>query len=365
MKFHLSIILGLITLLAKPQKDTLTEKPQKKISPLTISGHMEVYYCYDFARPANHERPGFFYNFSRANEVNLNFGLINVNYNSDKIRGNFGLMAGTYPQYNLANEQPLLRNLYEANFGIKLSEKYNIWIDAGIMPSHIGFESAIGNDCWNLTRSILAENTPYYESGVRLSYTNKKQKLYLAAMYLNGWQRIQRIPGNQTPAFGTQVLYKSNDRIKLNWSTFIGNEFPDSVQKWRYFNNFYGEFIIHKKFGITAGFDYGIQQSAKGSGNYDTWYSPVIIVKYSFTDKLIIAARGEYYFDGKGVMFNTGTPNGLQIYGYSVNFDYQIHDNISWRIEGRGLSNKYAIFLEKGILTNKNYFITTSFAISF
>lgn len=60
------------------------------------------------------------------------------------------------------------------------------------MPSHIGFESAIGKDCWNLTRSILADNSPYYETGIKLGYTSKNEKLYLAGMYLNGWQRIQK-----------------------------------------------------------------------------------------------------------------------------------------------------------------------------
>jgi hypothetical protein len=50
-------------------------------------------------------------------------------------------MVGTYPQYNLASEQPLLKNIYEANIGVKISKKHNLWIDMGIMPSHIGFES--------------------------------------------------------------------------------------------------------------------------------------------------------------------------------------------------------------------------------
>jgi hypothetical protein len=55
---------------------------------------------------------------------------------------------------NRIGEKPLL----EANIGYKPFAATNFWIDAGVMPSHIGFESAIGSDCWNLTRSILAEN---------------------------------------------------------------------------------------------------------------------------------------------------------------------------------------------------------------
>jgi hypothetical protein len=40
------------------------------------------------------------------------------------------------------------------------------------MPSHIGFESVISADCWTLTRSLLAENSPYYETGMRLEATS-------------------------------------------------------------------------------------------------------------------------------------------------------------------------------------------------
>lgn len=341
------------------------DSTKTKTNPLTFSGYLEAYYSYDLGNPANHERPSFFYSFNRHNEVNLNMVFLKANYTTDKVRGNFALMAGSYPQYNLAGEQGLLKNIFEANAGFKISKKNNIWIDAGVMPSHIGFESAIGKDCWNLTRSILADNSPYYESGVKLSYTSKSEKLYLAAMYLNGWQRIQRIPGNQTPAFGTQLTYKPNSKITLNWSTFVGNEMPDSLMAWRYFNNFYGQFQITEKFGVIAGFDIGMQQMKKDTSAYNTWYSPVVIVQFKPTNKIRIAARGEYYSDERGVIIATGTPNGFQTIGYSLNLDYVISDNILWRIEGRGLSSKDKIFSMDNKPSTENYFITTSLAISF
>lgn len=258
-----------------------------------------------------------------------------------------------------------MKNLFEANAGFKISKKQNIWIDAGVMPSHIGFESAIGKDCWNVTRSILADNSPYYESGVKIRYTSKNEKLYLAAMYLNGWQRIQKIPGNQTPAFGTQLTYKPNSKITLNWSTYGGNEMPDSVSQLRVFNNFYGQFQVTEKFGVTAGFDIGMQQMKKDNSVYNNWYSPVLIVQFKPTSKIRIAARGEYYSDEKGVIIITATPNGFQTICYSVNFDYAISDNALWRIEGRGLSSKDKIFLMDKKPSTANYFLTTSIAINF
>lgn len=336
-----------------------------KTNPLTFSGFAETYYSYDLSQPESHERPSFFYSFNRHNEVNLNLGFVKANYTTEKVRGNFALMGGTYAQYNLAAEQGLLKNIFEANVGVKISNKKNIWIDAGIMPSHIGFESAIGKDCWNLTRSILAENSPYYESGIKLSYTSTNEKLYLAAMYLNGWQRIQRVLGNQTPAFGTQLVYKPNSKITCSWSTFAGNDLPDSLSQKRFFNNIYGQIQLTEKLGITAGFDIGMQQVTKDTSEYNVWYSPVLIVQYKPTSKIRIAARGEYYSDKYGVIIATNTVNGFQTLGYSINFDYLPTDHVMFRIEGRGLSSKDQIFLLDNKPNNANYFLTSSLAIAF
>lgn len=151
------------------------QEVEKTKSPLTFSGYAETYYSYDFANPENHIRPGFFYNYNKHNEVNLNLGFAKMNYSSSTVRGNFALMAGTYAEYNLAAESDLMQHVFEANVGVRISSKANLWVDAGIMPSHIGFESAIGKDNMTLTRSILAENSPYYESGVKIGYTSPSE----------------------------------------------------------------------------------------------------------------------------------------------------------------------------------------------
>jgi hypothetical protein len=342
---------------------TMNAQEESK-SPFTFSGYIDTYYSYDFGNPDNHTRPGFLYNYNKHNEVNLNLGLAKVNYAKDNVRGNFAIMAGTYAEYNMAAEQGLLKNVYEANVGVKISKEHNLWVDAGVMPSHIGFESAIGKDCMTLTRSILAENSPYYEAGVKLGYTSKSEKWYLAIMYLNGWQRIQKVEGNQTPAFGTQVTYKPTGLVTLNWSTYVGNEQPDVDRKWRYFNDFYGQFKVSEKVNLIAGVDIGVQQATNGSSDYDVWYSPIVVAQYKPTNKIMVAARGEYYQDKKGVIIATDTPNGFKTYGFSANFDYLAAENVIFRLEARTLNSKDDIFLKNNDPTDSNVFITTSLAIT-
>ncbi|WP_153798497.1 porin [Foetidibacter luteolus] len=336
-----------------------------KHNPLTIGGYVEAYYSYDFNRPANNNKSYFLYSHNRNNEVNLNLGFVKAAYNMDKVRANLSLAVGSYINANYAAEPGVLRNIYEANAGVKISKTGNLWIDAGIFPSHIGFESAISKDCWTLTRSIPAENSPYFESGAKMSYTSNNDKWFLSAMYLNGWQRITRVNGNTTPAFGTQVTYKPSDKVALNYSTFIGNDKPDSIKQMRYFHNFYGIFQVSKQLGIIAGFDYGMEQKAKGSSRMNNWYSPVVMLRINADDKNALAIRGEYYSDANGVIVASGTANGFKTFGWSINYDRLIAGNAVWRTEYRILKGQDKYFARAdNSLTGVNGFITTSLAVN-
>lgn len=337
----------------------------EKPSPFSVSGYLETYYVYDFNKPLSNTRPGFIYSYNRHNEVNLNLGFVKGSYNTDNVRANLALMAGTYANANLAAEPGVLKNVFEANAGVKLSSKKDLWIDAGIFSSHIGFESAIGKDCWNLTRSIPADNTPYYEAGAKISYTSDNGKWFLAGLVLNGWQRIQRVEGNSLPSFGTQVTFKPNASVTLNSSSFVGTDKPDSARQMRYFHNFYGIFSLTEKVGITVGFDYGVEEKSPENSATNAWFSPVVIAKFTLSDKLALALRGEYYDDEHGVIVATGTPNGFRTTGVSANLDYQILSNAVWRVEVRNFNSKDKVFEKGDGASNSNTFISTSLAISF
>ncbi|MFN0176818.1 MAG: porin [Saprospiraceae bacterium] len=346
-------------------QSVLLAQTENAKSPLTFSGYVETYYGYDFGNPSDHNRPGFIYSFNRHNEVNLNLGFVKAAFSKENLRSNLALMAGTYPNANLSTEPGVLRNILEANVGIKISKSKNLWIDAGVFGSHIGFESATGKGCWNLTRSLGAENSPYYESGLKISYSSDNGNWFLSALLLNGWQRIQRVEGNNTPAFGHQLTYKPNDNVTFNSSSFIGNDKPDTVRQMRYFHDLYGIFQISPKLAITAGFDFGMEQTAKGSREYNTWYTPVLILRFAASPKTNIALRGEYYRDENEVIISTGTHNGFQTWGYSVNIDYSISEHLLWRVEARGFNSKEAIFTRRGNATRDNFMLATSLAISF
>lgn len=332
---------------------------------MAISGYAEAYYLYDFSNPVQHNRPDFVYAFNRHNEVNLNLGYLKAAYATAGARANMALMAGTYANANLAAEPGVLRNVMEANLGVKLSKKKNLWLDAGILPSHIGFESAVGRDCWNLTRSMMADNSPYFETGVKVGYTSNNGKWFISGLLLNGWQRIQRPAGNNTPAFGHQITWKPNASVTLNSSSFVGNDKLDVNRQMRLFHNFYGIFQANSKMAFTVGFDMGTEQIAKNSNEYNTWLTPIAMAKFAVSPKMALALRGEYFRDVNGVIIATGTRDGFQTLGYSANLDYAIQDNVLWRVEAKGLTSKNAIFLFEGENTRNNFLLAMSLSIAF
>ncbi len=333
---------------------------------LTLSAYAEAYYSYDFNNPSVNSKAPFIYSYNRNNEVTINLAYIKAAYNNDKIRANIAIAAGTYVNANYTAEPGVLKNLFEANAGVKISKKSNLWVDAGIFASHIGFESARGKDCWNVTRSIVADNSPYYESGAKISYTSNNSKWFLSALYLNGWQHIQRPDYNSTPAFGTQVTYTPSSKATLNYSTFIGNDKPDSARLMRYYHDFYGIFQFSSVIGLTTGFDFCMQQKTKGSSNFNCVYAPVIILKISPDDKNSIAARAEYYSDKNQALVSTNTTNGFKALGLSINYDRQLFNNAVFRIELRNIHGDDAYFIKDESTSKKNTtFITTALAFSF
>jgi hypothetical protein len=336
-----------------------------KTKPLIkLSGFVDVFYAWDFNRTESGKRQAFFYNHNRHNEFNLNLGYLKLSAVHDKYRANIALQAGTYTNDNYAAEPGVLKNVFEANAGVSLNRKNNLWIDAGIFASHIGFEGAVSSDNWTLTRSLLAENSPYYLSGAKLTYT-PGAKWEVAALVCNGWQRIQMVKGNSLPGFGTQLKYTANEKLLLNWSTFIGTDDPDSTRRMRYFNNLYAVVKLSKKSALTIGFDIGTQQQSKGSAGYYTWLSPVLIYRYAFTDKWAAALRGEYYQDVKGVIIATATPNGFKTSGLSLNLDYMPMPNVACRVEGRWLNSADKVFERMSGTVRDNVFIAASIAVKF
>ena len=350
-----TFFIGLGIAEAQESKDSLQSK-------LTFGGYVESYYTYDFNKPEDHKRSGFIYSHHRTNELSVNLAMIKANYSNSRVRSNLALAVGSYMNANYAAEEGVWKNVYEANLGYKLLENHELWIDAGVLPSHIGGESAIGLDNISLSRSLSAENSPYFETGARLSYTTDNGKFYLAALVLNGWQRIQLPNSSKGMSLGHQIQYKPNESIVLNSSSYYGDEGTGST---RFFHDLYVQVNINSKFNLLANWDYGVQKQPLISENFN-WWNAGLQANYLFHPKLKGNARLEYFNDEDGVIFGRFDNLGTNILGYSLGIDVDLYQRLMWRTEFRGLNSTENIFTDrKSESYDKSYTVSTAIGWKF
>jgi hypothetical protein len=315
------------------------------LKPFVFSAYLEPYYGYDFRDPQNNARPSFLYSYAKQNQFSINLGFVKASITKTNWRANAALAVGTYMKDNLAAEPNWLNNIFELNIGWKVPQK-NIWIDAGVFPSHIGFESAIGKDNYVLSRSIMAENSPYYETGIKASFQSTNQKINFSFLLLNGWQKMYRTDKSNHLALGHQLQYQVNKRLLLNSSSFVGLANRDSIMLMRYFHNAYGIYELSPSWQFIAGFDMGIQEKKDQRNAYDLWHTVVLMSRYKLNDKNTVSFRFEYYQDRDYVLVNLNMPGGFSTSGFSGNYDLQLAKHIVWRNELRcfwGLKNYAAL----------------------
>ncbi|MCB2377019.1 porin [Hymenobacter sp. BT635] len=331
---------------------------------LTFYGFADAYYGYDFTGKSA-QRPGFLYAHNRANEFALNNAVLGLRYEEARVRGAFALHTGTYVEANYAPEPAVLRNIYEAYAGFRPTAKS--WLDLGVFSSHIGFESALSKDNWTLTRSLMAENSPYYEAGARFTYELSPQ-LTATALVLNGWQQIRDV--NRAKSLGTQLQWKPTERLLLNSSTYYGNDqLPGNTRRRRYFHDFYLSYAATPKLSVAGVFDLGAQQ-AETRRRHDVWHAGAAFVRYTYSAQWILAGRVEYYSAGHGVLISSVMPSATDpntdVQGASLNLDYAPSRHLTARLEGRVLRSGTGLFVDSDNLPAKTYGnLTTSLALSF
>lgn len=324
---HLFSFLFFIPLLLLGQTDT-NQVGWKSKPEISLMGYVDAYYAYDFNTPSTGKRQNFIFNYNRHNEFNINLGLIQLEVEHEKYRAQLGFQTGTYPQDNYTPEQELMSNINSASVGISLDNKNKWWLDIGVFPSNLGFESALSIENWTLSRSLVAESSPYYLAGSKINFkpSNKWSYTFLVS---NGWQKIRRTPNNSLVSFGSQVTYTPTSNFEFNWSTYIGPENDNQNREMRYFNNLYAILNKEKRWSWIIGVDAGYQE------NQGIWGAPVFISRYKLNETTQIALRAEYFGDAGNIIISQPFSLQTEIFGFSINYDYRPLPNVALRFEAR------------------------------
>ena len=305
------------------------------------SGYVDAYYAWDSGQPRAFDRP-YTTQAARSNEFNINLAHVAVSLVSPHVRGRVALQAGTSVQVNYGGEPTtgivsgpsLSRHIQEATAGARLAD--GLWLDGGIYFSYIGLEGWISRDNPTYTRSLVAEFSPYYLSGARLTWQPANRPLTIQVHVMNGWQNIAE--NNRAKAVGLRVDWQASKIVTVSYGNFVGNEQPDSLPaKTRVFNQLMARAASPGGLLVQGQVDLGRQSAS-------TWYGFTVVARLPVSSTAAVSGRIERYSDPDQVIVATGTPNGFSANGVSVGCDIKYAGGLVWRTELRELRTSAPLF---------------------
>lgn len=286
-------------------------------------------------------------------EPALNLAYLDVTTTGEDVRSRLAAQHGSSVVANYDGEPDLFwRYIQEAYGGYQIAD--GLWLDAGVFLSHIGLESWVSRDNWTYTRSLIADYSPYYQSGAKLSY-RASEHWSVTALALRGWQNISE---QKQLALGTQVSYTPSDATLLTYNTFLGDEHGT-----RFFNNVLARRQISETFGLAASLDVGFQERHAHTDTA-TWHGWALIAQYKVKPSVRIAARVERYADPHQVILTSESESHVAATGLSVNVDVDVATGVLWRTEYRVLMDNEEVFPRDVGYGDDESFVVTSLAYS-
>jgi hypothetical protein len=339
------------------------------VPKITVGAFLDGYYAWDFDRPYNFDR-AYTTQPARHAEFNINLAYLETKLTAPNFRGRLALQFGTSVQANYAGEPHIggvsgpsvSQFIQEASAGYKLGP--TLWIDGGIFAAHTGFEGFISRDNLTYSRSLMADFSPYYEAGVKVTWT-PSAAVTAQLDVVNGWQDISNY--NTPPAVGARVDYSVSPVLTLSYDNFVGNVAPDTaVPRVRFYNDWIAQYNPTGRWQFAAAFDLGLQSRTASADGTATWYGGALYAKYHPTARVGVVARVERYADPSRAIVQTNLPATLAVSGASLGVDVNPVPRILWRTEVRVLYDDRPVFPTHtvGNYSGHDGFVVTSLALT-
>ena len=356
---------------AQAVDSTKTAPPAADTNPVrTVGGFVDTYYAWDFNRPAHFDR-AYTTQPARHAEANINLAYIETKWSGPRYRGRLALQWGTSVQANYAGEPKIggvsgpnvSQFIQEATVGYQLAP--SVWLDGGIFFAHVGTEGWISRDNVSYTRSLVADFSPYYEAGAKLTWA-ASPKLTATFALINGWQAISVY--NTPPAGGVRFDYTPTPKLTLTYDNFIGNAAPDSeAVRLRLYHDAIAQYTPSDRWQFVAMYSLGTQSASLPSGGTASWWGMTSFAKYHVTPRAAVVARVEAYSDPSQIIVVTGVPSSFQTTGGSLGLDVNLQTPVLWRTEFRGFRSKTGVWPlhTLGYFGRNDAFLVSSLALTF
>ncbi|TAD90138.1 MAG: porin [Bacteroidetes bacterium] len=270
-------------------------------NPLNISGFVDVYYRYDFAKTAANTRTAF-------NSSYNSFGLGMASVKLDKTLGKVGFVADLgFGQrakefsYNDNGITAAVKQLY-----MTYSPTENLKLTAGSWATHVGYELVDAPGNRNYSMSYMFTYGPYFHTGVKAEYSFGKSGVMVGLANPTDFKLTDNPPRMFLGQFYTGT---KNDKLKA-YLNYVGGKSTDSTRGGQFDLVVLG--TVTDKFSV--GFNGTVASStAKVRGKFadaSAWWGSAVYLNLDPSPKFGITLRSELFSDEKMLLPLAGLGGG-------------------------------------------------------
>ncbi|MGL2993911.1 outer membrane beta-barrel protein [Flavobacterium sp. TSSA_36] len=294
----------------------IAQEVESKTTPTTtFAGSADAYYRDDFAKDPANNRTSFT---NSSNSFELGMASIEASHKFGKasvfVDLGFGKRAAEFSYNDTSPNDNVTFLIKQLNFTYEFSEKFKLIF--GSFATHLGYELVDAVDNKNYSMSYAFTNGPFFNTGLKAQYTTGKFSFMAGVTNPTDFKTAIDSGTDQKTYIG-QISYTGDTgAVYLNFTS--GSNNPSSETNATQF-----DIVATKKLSdkFALGFN-GTYASLKADDNSSLdakWFALVGYANYTFTDKLSLAYRIEY-FDDKDAAKYALVDNTIFANTFSLNF---------------------------------------------
>jgi hypothetical protein len=325
-----------------------TADEDKKAPALTITGSMDAYYKYDFAKTAANSYTSFT---QTHNAFSLGMASVKLEHKGEKVGAvadlGFGQRAKDFA-YNDEGTTRAIKQLY-----ISYSPAEWIKFTLGTWATHVGYELLDPQLNRNYSMSYMFTNGPFSHTGLKAELTKGKHGFMVGVSNATDY----RIPPNDMinkKFFLAQYSFAASDNFKV-YLNYVGGQNPDTSKT----NQF--DAVITAKLGdqFSIGFNGTVASTQlwDGAKNLESkaWWGSALYLNYDPAAWLGLTLRGELFSDKNQFKQFAGASEGGNIFATTLSANFKKGGFIfipEFRLDN---ANKPVLFVDKeGALTKSS-----------
>ena len=326
---------------------TAVSEDEKKAPTLIITGSVDAYYRYDFAKTSANSLTSFT---QTHNAFSLGMASVKFEHKGDKVSAvadlGFGQRAKDF-SYTDNGINQAIKQLY-----VSYSPADWIKFTLGTWATHVGYELVDPQLNRNYSMSYMFTNGPFSHTGLKAEVNKGKHGFMLGISNATDY-RVPPTDKINKKFFMSQYTFAPSDKVKF-YLNYVGGQNPDTSK-----TNQFDAVITAKfcdKFNIGFNGTVNSTQVWDGAKNLESkaWWGSALYLNYDPQSWFGITLRGELFGDKNQFKAFSGASAGGNIFSTTLSANFKAGGFIfipEFRLDN---ANKQVLFTDKNGLFTKS-----------